>query len=364
MVHFTCLSFVLAALTLSSSVTVAQNSTSFASILKSDSNLSTLSAATANLTFSNISADPITFFAPTNAAFASLASANLTKLLEPMWIAHLNNVLFMHVVEKKLLSTALNDGDEVTALNNETIMVSIADNGTISVSSPNTNNSVVSAADITGDEGVIHQVDSVLLPSFVTTDLLSLAGSKSGFSIITELLQFSGLGAFVGKDTIATVFAPTDDAFKALGDDALTYYRSDKAATTNLLTGHVLTTVVPTQLMVNGMSIGVGPGGNTFTATVETAADGTTVYKVNNATIVNPNVLAINGIIHALDSILVVRGAEYPPVNSTKPSGPTAPTPAGAPTVKAPTTSDAMTRGYVAGFLFAGIGWVAAVFTE
>jgi transforming growth factor-beta-induced protein len=362
MVHFTCLSFVLAALTLSSSVTVAQNSsTSFASILASTPNLSNLSAATANLVFSDVSADPITFFAPTNEAFAKLDAAVLSKLLLPNWIAHLNNVLSMHVVTEKLLSTALNNGATVTALNNETIVVSIAD-GNISVSSPNTNNSVVSAADITGDEGVIHQVDSVLLPSFVTTDLLSLAGSVSGFSIITELLEFSGLVVAVGADTTATVFAPTDKAFEALGEDALAYYRSDKAAATTLLIGHVITPlVVPTQLMVNGMAIGSTASGETLTATVETATNGTTVYKVNSATIGRPNVLANNGIIHALDSVLVVPGAEYPPVNSTTPSGPT---PARAPTVKAPTTSDAMTRGYVAGFLFAGIGWVVAVFSE
>jgi transforming growth factor-beta-induced protein len=364
MVHFTCLSFVLAALTLSSSVTVAQNSsTSFGSILASTPNLSNLSSAiaAANITFSGT--DPITVFAPTNAAFAKLDTAVLQKLLLPEWIAHLNNVLLMHVVAEELLSTDLTNGAEVPAENGESIVVSIAD-GNISVSSPNTNNSVVSSADISGDEGVLHQVDSVLLPSFVTTDLLSLAGSVSGFSIIKELLEFSGLVTFVGPNTTATVFAPTDEAFEALGDDALAYYRSDKAATTKLLTGHVLQTIVPTQLMVNGMSIGDTPAMETLTATVETDADGDTVYKVNNATIVDPNILAINGIIHSLGSVLVVPGAEYPPVNSTTPSGPTAPTPARAPTVKAPTTSDAMARGYFAGVLFAGIGWVAAVFSE
>jgi uncharacterized surface protein with fasciclin (FAS1) repeats len=325
MVHFTCITLLL---TLSSSVTVAQtSSTSFASILASDPNLSTLSAATANLTFTNISADANTLFAPTNDAFAKLDAAVIGKLFLPNWIAHLNNVLLMHVVEKELLSTVLSDGDTVTAINGESILVSIAANGTLSVSSPNTHTSVVSAADITGDEGVLHQVDSVLLPSFVTTDLLSLAGSDSRFTIITELLQLSGLDIVVGVNTTATVFAPTDEAFKALGDDALAYYRSEKAATTTLISGHVITpVVVPTQLMVNGMSIGDTPSGETLTATVATATDGSTVYMVNNATIVNPNVLAINGIIHALDSVLVVPGAEYPPVHSSTPFPTVSPT--------------------------------------
>jgi hypothetical protein len=130
-------------------------------------------------------------------------------------------------------------------------------------------------------------------------------------------LQLSGLDIAVGVDTTATVFAPNDEALKAIGDDALAYYHSEKAAT---ISGHVITPdVVLTQQMVNGMSIGDTPSGETLTATVETATDGITIYKVNNATIVNPNVLEINSIIHALDSVLVVPGAEYPPVNLSTP---------------------------------------------
>jgi uncharacterized surface protein with fasciclin (FAS1) repeats len=67
-----------------------------------------------------------------------------------------------------------------------------------------------------------------------------------------NMSQFSGV-ALVGQNTTAPVFAPTDDAFIALGNEALEFYRSDKAATSNLLTGHVIThQIVSTVDMVNG----------------------------------------------------------------------------------------------------------------
>jgi hypothetical protein len=110
-----------------------------------------------------------------------------------------------------------------------------------------------------------------------------------------------------------------------LGDAALAYYRSERTATTRLLSGHVITPViVPTQLMVNGMFVGTTtPVRTILAATVETNIS-STVYKVNNATIVSANILASNGIIHLLCSVLVVPGADYPPQNFTTSSDPSA----------------------------------------
>jgi hypothetical protein len=109
-----------------------------------------------------------------------------------------------------------------------------------------------------------------------------------------------------------------------LGDAALAYDRSKRTATTRLLSGHVITPViVPTQLMVNGMSVGTTPVRTTLAATVETNSS-SSGYKVNNATIVTSNALVNNSIIHALSFVFVVPGAEYPPQNSTTSSDPSA----------------------------------------
>jgi uncharacterized surface protein with fasciclin (FAS1) repeats len=83
---------------------------------------------------------------------------------------------------------------------------------------------------------------------------------------------------------------------------------------TLLLSGHVLSPlIIPTQNMVNGTVIGTTPAGTTLTITVEFDVEfGLTNYIVNDATttIVISNVLAQNGIIHALSSVLEVPGAE------------------------------------------------------
>jgi transforming growth factor-beta-induced protein len=346
--YITRLTFVLAAVFLPSSSTAAQNVTNLAEILAEDPNLSTLNTAimTAGMNISDIPGDSITVFAPTNDAFANIDAKILQNLQSPGWTAHLENVLWMHIVDMVLPSSALTDGEEVFANNTETIFVSIA-NGNVSLTSPNTNNSIVTEANVVVVEGVLHQVDSVLLPAFVSNDLLSLAGNNTGFSILSELLEFSGLTAIIGSNITATVFAPTDDAFKLLGAEALAFFRSNVAATTALLMGHVITPqIIPTHDMVAGPLNFTTSAGTTLNVTIEETGDGT-IYIIDDAAIDIPNFLANNGIVHALGAVLAVPGAEYPT------AAPTA-----APKVKTP-TSHAVTHNAVtaAALSFAFLGW-------
>lgn len=324
---------------------MAQDLPTFAEILANDTNLSLLSGAitTAGL---NITVDePITIFAPTNAAFEKVDSKTLSQLLLPGWGEHLQNLLAMHIVNSETFSDAIMDGDVLIAANEEEISVEvIGDN--VTLSSPNTNNSVITAVDIGSSDGVVHQIDTVLLPQFVSVDLLSLAGNVDGFSILTELLKLTGLEMFVTPNVVATVFAPTDAAFMALGDDALEFYRSDTAATTTLLTAHVLTPLIlPTQDMVTGILGNKTAGGTELYINVEETSDGT-VYMVNNATI-SDSVLANNGIIHAISAVFSVPGTEVP--GPTPPTTPTAPMPSPPTTPTPPNpapTSDASLYGF------------------
>jgi uncharacterized surface protein with fasciclin (FAS1) repeats len=355
MFRFSLSSMLLVSLSLSSSVTSAQNLPTLAQFLGNDTELSTLSAALSSSGYNISSLNTSTFFAPTNAAFDELDATLLTKLLKPGWSKHLENVLLMHITTLGALdSSQLTNGEQIFTLNTESLNVSI-DNGNISISSPNTQKSVVVQADIDVVEGIVHKVDQVLLPKFVNTSLLDLAGGE-GYSILTELLILSGLSNVVGSDVIATVFAPTDDAFKALKNGTLEYYRKNVDVVTSLLAGHVITNIVlPTSDMVDGQIPNKTAGGTYLTVTIDESA-GTKVYMIDNATISTPNVLANNGIIHGISSVLAVPGTEYPPVS--KPSAPSAPS---APTAKPPTTptSDAIVHGSVVAFVMAFLGVLA-----
>ena len=316
---------VLAALNIVGSILAVADAQSFSEIIAADPNLTALSTvlATAQVNLSDAFTSPVTFLAPTNDAFAEYSDV-LVKYSDEQYIAHLQNLLLMHVVEGEVLSTDLRDGQRVTAVNGEDIRVTITD-GTVTLSTADNNANVV-VVDVPSSDGVLHQIDGLLLPSFISTGLLDLTNMVDGFSIVQELLEYTGLAALFGPDLTATVFAPSDAAFNELPEGALEYYRTNKGIATKLLSGHVISPqIIPTQNMVNGNLPVTTPAGTTLTIEI-LEVEGETIYYVNNATMTMTNILANNGIIHALAAVLDVPGTEYPP-------------PATAPTVSTPTVS-------------------------
>ncbi len=103
-------------------------------------------------------AGPFTIFAPTNAAFAALPAGTVDNLLKPESKEKLTGILTYHVVAGNVMAADLTDGQIVKTLNGQDLKVSIKD-GKVMI-----NGSNVTAADLTGSNGVIHVVDSVLMP--------------------------------------------------------------------------------------------------------------------------------------------------------------------------------------------------------
>jgi uncharacterized surface protein with fasciclin (FAS1) repeats len=101
---------------------------------------------------------PVTVFAPTDEAFAKLPEGTVESLLQPENIEQLKSILAYHVVSGKVLSTDLSDGASAATLQGSDLSIRIAD-GSVSV-----NDATVTAADIGASNGVIHVIDTVLLP--------------------------------------------------------------------------------------------------------------------------------------------------------------------------------------------------------
>jgi uncharacterized surface protein with fasciclin (FAS1) repeats len=99
---------------------------------------------------------PFTIFAPTDAAFAKLPQDALQDLLKPENKEVLIKVLTYHVVSGKVLSSDLKSG-EVKSLQGDPITVKV--NNGVQV-----NDATVTKADIEGSNGVIHQIDNLILP--------------------------------------------------------------------------------------------------------------------------------------------------------------------------------------------------------
>ena len=104
-----------------------------------------------------LSADgPFTVFAPTNDAFKSLFSQLGVSGIKDLTAEQLTPILTYHVVSGKVMSTDLSNAS-VATLNGQKIKIDLSSGVKI-------NDSKVVAADIEGKNGVIHVIDSVLLP--------------------------------------------------------------------------------------------------------------------------------------------------------------------------------------------------------
>lgn len=97
---------------------------------------------------------PFTVFAPTDEAFAKIPKADLDKLLADK--TKLKSVLTYHVVSGKVMSADIKPGKVKTVQGTD---VTIATTGGVMV-----NNAKVVTADVAADNGVIHAIDTVLMP--------------------------------------------------------------------------------------------------------------------------------------------------------------------------------------------------------
>lgn len=106
---------------------------------------------------------PFTVFAPTNDAFSKLPAGTLDSLLKPENVDQLKAILTYHVVPAAALSTDLSDGQELTTVQGAKLTVNIAD-GKVTLTDAKGNKSTVVKADIKAKNGVVHVIDSVVLP--------------------------------------------------------------------------------------------------------------------------------------------------------------------------------------------------------
>jgi len=115
----------------------------------------TVSAAAA---FANSIVDvPFTVFAPTDAAFEALPAGTVEDLLKPENKGKLVDILTYHVVPGKVMSSDLTNGMTPATVNGDTLTIMTKD-------SVKVDNAFVVTADIEADNGVIHVIDTVMLP--------------------------------------------------------------------------------------------------------------------------------------------------------------------------------------------------------
>ena len=100
---------------------------------------------------------PFTVFAPTDAAFEALPEGTVDELLMEENQEQLSNILLYHVVPGAVMSGDLSDGMEAETVSGGTLTISTTDGVMV-------NDATVTTPDIEASNGVIHVIDTVLLP--------------------------------------------------------------------------------------------------------------------------------------------------------------------------------------------------------
>ncbi len=100
---------------------------------------------------------PFTVFAPTDDAFKKLGKKKLDDLMKPEKRDELSSLLIYHVVPGKYMSNNLKTR-EARTVNGKSLSIEV-ENGEIKI-----NNAKIIKADLVGPNGVIHEIDTVLIP--------------------------------------------------------------------------------------------------------------------------------------------------------------------------------------------------------
>lgn len=100
---------------------------------------------------------PFTVFAPTDAAFAALPAGTVEDLLKPENKDKLVAVLTYHVVPGKVMSSDLTEGMKAATVQGGEVTITLE-------GGPKVNGAVISTPDVVASNGVIHVIDSVILP--------------------------------------------------------------------------------------------------------------------------------------------------------------------------------------------------------
>lgn len=134
-----------------------------------------------------------------------------------------------------------------------------------------------------------------------TKDIVDVAAANGSFSTLVTAIKAGGLVETLKGAGPYTVFAPTDEAFaklpKGTVEDLLKPENKDKLV--KILTYHV----VPSKIMSGDIK-----GAKTSVKSVEggdIAVDATDGVKINEAKVVTADVAASNGVIHAIDTVIM-----------------------------------------------------------
>ena len=233
---------------------------------------------------------PFTVFAPTDDAFAKLPAGTIDELLKVENKQQLTDILLYHVMAGKVMAESVTDGLIADSALGTSLFFKL-DMGNAYI-----NEAQIIITDIETSNGVIHVIDTVILPKDVVD-----AAVFNKFETLAAALQAADLVETLKGEGPFTVFAPTEDAFKALPEGTLAslLLPENKQTLTNILLYHVV-------------------GANVLAADVVKLESADTVLGqqvlikvengkvfINESEVVVTDIKTTNGVIHVINAVLL-----------------------------------------------------------
>lgn len=234
---------------------------------------------------------PFTVFAPTDDAFAKLPAGTVEELLKPENKDQLAAILTYHVVPGKMKAKSVVSSPGAKTVNGQ--FVNFTTEGGAQIDGAN-----ITATDIKASNGIIHVIDSVILPE--NSNIVEVANSAGSFGTLLAAAQAAGLADTLANGGPFTVFAPTDEAFAKLpaGTVESLLKPENKDQLAGILKLHVVSGKVYSTDLKNTKKADSLNGDLMFEET-------NSGYAVNSSNIVAANIDAGNGVIHVIDSVLL-----------------------------------------------------------
>jgi uncharacterized surface protein with fasciclin (FAS1) repeats len=233
-------------------------------------------------------AGPLTLFAPTDAAFNLLPAGTVSALLAD--IPALTDILKHHVVGASVMSGMLSNNQIVTTLLGTDVTVTIT-GGNVYI-----DNAMVTVADIVADNGVVHVIDAVLIPTSSIYDIVSNSANHTTLKVAIDACALNGVLSDPGS---LTLFAPTDAAFNLLPAGTVTALLADIPQLTDILKHHVVGSSVMSGMLSNNQVV------TTLLGTDVTVTINSMGVFIDNAMVTVADIVADNGVVHVIDAVLL-----------------------------------------------------------
>ena len=240
--------------------------------------------------------DPITFFAPSDAAIGKLNAMQYDDILKSENRTQLRALLLGHLAEGRIaLAQALETGSAKTRAGTYLYLHRDKDG------KPMTSDAHIVKADIEAGNGIIHILDDVLVSR---PDLIATARKDEQLTTFLKAVEVAGLTGTLRESGPLTILAPNNEAFEALGKEALAdlLKPANKAKLTDILKYHVVPGWKHTFDKQQMNSLPTLQGGR-----IPIASPSAAHWKIElgPARLQRPNIDASNGVLHVVDRVLL-----------------------------------------------------------